>query len=145
MPLLGKTPGESQTPATEGASQLVENLMSVKMSTREAAISQVLSMGDHRALEAVEDAICRLTGKKNIEFYSPRGMRAGSPQAAYDQVMKLARSGEFSDDPVVVQSLIPGVAFMNQQLMRELAELDAKALAIYQLLGIQMQLKMQVG
>jgi hypothetical protein len=34
---------------------------------------------------------------------------------------------------------------MNQQLMQELAKLDAKALAIYQLLGIQMQLKMQVG
>jgi hypothetical protein len=34
---------------------------------------------------------------------------------------------------------------MNQQLMQELAKLDAKALAIYQLLGTQMQLKMQVG
>lgn len=145
MSLLEKIPGESQTPNTEGASQLVENLMSVKMSIREAAISQVLSMGNHQALEAVEDAICRLTDKENIEFYRPRGMRAGSPQAAYDQVMKLARSGEFSDDPVLVQSLIPGVAFMNQQLMQELAKLDAKALAIYQLLGIQMQLNMQVG
>jgi hypothetical protein len=145
MPLAEKTPGASQTPNTEGASQLVKNLLSVKMSTRGAAISQVLGMGDHRALEAVEEAIRRLSGKENIEFYRPRGMRAGSPQAAYDQVIKLARSGEFSDDPVLLQSLIPGVAFMNQQLMQELAELDAKALAIYQLLGVQMQLKMQVG
>jgi hypothetical protein len=38
----------------------------------------------------------------------------------------------------------PGVAFMNQELMQELARLNPKALAIYQLLGIQMQLKIQL-
>jgi hypothetical protein len=77
------------------------------------------------------DRRCHLTNKKNIKFYKPLGIHAGSLQVAYDQIIKLARSGKFSDDPALVQSLIPGVAFMNQHLMQELVKLDAKALTIY--------------
>jgi len=120
-------------------------LMSTNKATRQAALGRVMSMRNRKALEAVEEAVKRLTGKQNIEFYKPGGMRMGSPQQAYNQVLEMAREGKLSEDPALVQSLIPGVAFMNQDLMTELGRTDAKALAIYQLLGVQMQLKMMVG
>jgi len=104
-----------------------------------------MNMRNRQALDAVEEAIKHLTGKQHIEFYRPGGMRMGSPQQAYDQILQLAREGKLSDDPALIQSLIPGVAFLNQDLMTELARVDANALAIYQLLGVQMQLKLQVG
>lgn len=129
----------------QGGSKLVKDLMSTATSTRQAALGQVMGMRNRQALDAVEEAIRNLTGKQHIEFYRPRGMRMGSPQEAYDQILQLARDGKFADDPALVQSLIPGVAFLNQALMSELARVDAKALAIYQLLGVQMQLALQVG
>lgn len=129
----------------QGVSKLVGDLMSTNKTTRQAALGRVMSMRNREALEAVEEAVRRLTGKETIAFYKPGGMRMGSPQQAYNQVLELAREGKFSDDPALVQSLIPGVAFMNQNLMTELGRIDDKALAIYQLLGVQMQLKMQVG
>jgi len=129
----------------EGASPLVKDLIGDDMSARQAALGRVLNMGNREALDAVEEAIRRLTGKKEIDFYRPGGMRMGSPQDAYNQVVELARKGKMGDDPAHVQSLIPGVAFMNQQLMQELGRIDKKALTLYQLLGVQMQLKMKVG
>lgn len=129
----------------QGVSKLVGDLMSTNKATRQAALGRVMSMRNRKALEAVEEAVKRLTGKQNIEFYKPGGMRMGSPQQAYNQVLEMAREGKLSEDPALVQSLIPGVAFMNQDLMTELGRTDAKALAIYQLLGVQMQLKMMVG
>ena len=144
--LLGKEKSASESSAkARKPSKLVKDLMSTVMATRQRAIGQVLQMRNRKALEAVEEAVKRLTGKEKIEFYRPGGMRGGSPQEAYDRVLKLAREGRFTDDPALVQSLIPGVAFMNNELMSKLALIDAKALAIYQLLGVQMQLKMQVG
>jgi hypothetical protein len=129
----------------QGVSKLVGDLMSTNKATHQAALGRVMSMRNRQALEAVEKAIKRLTGKQHIEFYKPGGMRMGSPQQAYNQILEMAREGKLSDDPALAQSLIPGVAFMNQDLMTELGRIDAKALAIYQLLGVQMQLKMLVG
>ena len=130
---------------TQGVSKLVGDLTSTNKATRQAALGRVMSMRNREALDAVERAIKRLTGKQDIEFYKPGGMRMGSPQQAYNQILKMAREGKLSDDLALVQSLIPGVAFMNQDLMTELGHIDADALAIYQLLGVQMQLKMMVG
>lgn len=129
----------------QGTSKLVKDLTSTNKSTRQAALAQVMNMRNRQALDAVEEAIKHLTGKQNIEFYRPGGMRIGSPQQAYDQILQMAREGKLADDPALTQSLIPGVAFLNQNLMSELARVDEKALAIYQLLGVQMQLKLQIG
>jgi len=133
-----------ETDAQE-VSKLAGDLMSINKATRQGALGRVMNMRNQQALDAVEEAIKRLTGKQHIEFYKPGGMRMGSPQQAYNQILQMAREGKLSDDPALVQSLIPGVAFMNQDLMTELGRIDAKALAIYQLLGVQMQLKMLVG
>jgi hypothetical protein len=129
----------------QGPSKLVADLISASKATRQAALSRVLSMRNQQALDAVEEAIKRLTGKQHIEFYKPGGMRMGMPQQAYDQILQLAREGKFADEPALVQSLIPGVAFLNQDLMTELERADAEALTIYQYLGVQMQLKMMIG
>ncbi len=137
--------GGDPAPDTQGASKQVLALMSTELSIREPALNRALQLGDAAALQEVEEAIKRLTGKRQIDFYRPGGMHMGSPQEAYNQVVALARQKKFSQDPAFVQSLIPGVAYMNEQLMRELLTIDPKALAIYQLLGIQMQLKIQVG
>ena len=57
----------------------------------------------------------------------------------------MAQEGQVVDNPERIQALIPSVAFMNQDLMENLARIDPQALAIYQLLGVQMQLKLQLG
>ena len=143
MSLINKLFGSKQSISV--ASNLVRNLMSTNMSIREAAISQVIQNKDKKSLEAVEDAIKRLTGKQKIEFYKPGGIRAGSPKEAYDKLVQLAKKKKFSDDPANIQSLIIGVSLLNNNLMQELSNIDAKELAIYQLLGVQMQLNTYLG
>ncbi len=136
---------EAIIPDTQNASPLVNNLISSENKKRETAISQVLAMANYEALEAVENAIYRLTNKKDLQFYKPGGERSGYRQEVYNLILYFAHSGMLFDDPVLIQSLIPKVAQKNQQLMQELAEIDQSVLAIYQLLGIQMQLKMQMS
>ena len=133
-----------ETPNTQEMQQLVEKLLSTHKPTRQAALGQALNMRSQQALNAVEEAIKRLTGKQNIEFYRTGGMRISSPQQAYNQILQMARDGQLAADPAFVQSLIPGVAFRNQDLMTELEHINAEALALYQLLGVQMQLSIWV-
>ena len=115
----------------QGISKLTGDLMSSNKATRQAALGRVMSMRNRQALDAVEEAIKQLTGKQHIEFYRAGGMRMGSPQQAYDQILQMAREGKLSDDPALVQSLIPGVAFLNQNLMTELTRIDEKALEAF--------------
>jgi hypothetical protein len=132
------------SPKVDGASNQVKDLMSADISRRGKAISQVLKAANRQALDDVESAIHRLTNKENLRFYKPTGFSKPS-QEAYNLLITLAQAGMFYDDPVFIQTLIPKIGEKNQELMEELTIIDQGALAIYQLLGIQMQIQYQVA
>ena len=131
---------------TPELSNLERDLISANKAIRQAALGKVINMQNREALNAVEVSIKRLTGKQHIEFYKPGGMVLIRSGEAYNQILEIAREGRMADDPALIQSLIPRVSILeNQDLMTELERVDAKAMAIYQLLGVQMQLKAIVG
>lgn len=127
-------------------SQLTKELISGSQQVRDTAIGKVLSLRNQESLDSVEIAIKQLTGKENIEFYRPGIMLGGfAPKEAYERILQIARDGKISEDPALVQSMIPKVSFLNQNLMQELERIDSNSLAIYQLLGIQIQLSIMLN
>jgi hypothetical protein len=126
---------------------LLNALSSIEEEVRLPAINQVMSNPSQAGLELVEEALFRLTGKANIDFYHPRFGRviAGDPQEAVDKIIALAQGGQFYTKPEEVQALIPKVGILNEELMISLYKLDQKLMAIYQLLGIHMQIALVIN
>ena len=70
----------------------------------------------------------------------------GASEDAYRQIVQLAVAGQLLADPAATQRLIFLVGnALNSQLMDELDNLGGRALQTYQLLGLQMQLRIMAG
>lgn len=130
---------------SRASEELVQGLLSEDKATRQASLSRALQTADQVALDSVEEAIYRLAGRRDITFYQPGGLAMFSPQEAVDKVLALARDGRLLANPAETGSYIAKVAWLSNSLMDELDRLDPKALQIYQLLGVQMQLRLQLG
>lgn len=142
------TPITSPAPKTrpEPDPDLVKRLRNSHLPTREAAIAFVLANPGPESLSAVEEAIRTLSGKTDITFYKPGGYKERKPaQQVMNEVLEMAMGSQFMKDPAYLQSLIPMMGAYNQPVMVELGKIDNSYQALYQLLGVQMQLALQLG
>lgn len=138
-----KTPAPP-APDTRGASPLVLDLIGQDIKKRAAAIDRLLKRPSRQTLDEVESAICRLVNKPALKFYKPAGFSRPS-QEIYDLLLAFARSGMFFEDPLLIQSMLPKIGERNQEMLQWLAANQPAALVLYQLLGVQMQLRYQVA
>lgn len=128
---------------------LLTGLTSADYDVYRQARDQVVGLGRRAALPLVEQALARLAGRSSLSFHRPGGflMRsAGASKHAYQEIIQLADAGQLLADPAATQRLIVVVGQrLNGELMDELGLRDPRALQIYQLLGLQMQLSIMAG
>lgn len=128
---------------------LLTGLASTDYDVYRQARDQVVGLGSRAALPLVEQALARLAGRPTLCFHRPGGFlvrSAGASEQAYQEIIRLADSGQLLADPAATQRLIVTVGQrLNGELMEELGLRDARALQIYQLLGLQMQLSIMAG
>ncbi len=128
---------------------LLAGLTSTDFETYQQTRDRVVAMGSRAALPLVEQALAQLAHRPSLRFHRPEGMLVRSPGAsteAYNQIIRLADNGKLLDDPAHTQQLIVMVGQrLNGELMEELGLYHPRALQIYQLLGLQMQLSVMAG
>ena len=138
-----------QIPDSSALNKLGENMMKLEgayidylagddRARFEQALEYVVS---NRRVSMVEEAIRLRTRKPDFDFYKPQGLFASEPEGVKNQILQLSREGKFTQEAETIQALIPKVAFMNADLMQELAATSPRDLALYQLLGVQLQLR----
>ena len=105
----------------------------------EQALEYVVS---NRRVSMVEEAIRLRTRKPDFDFYKPQGLFASEPEGVEKpDISNSPAKGNITQEAETIQALIPKVAFMNAELMQELAATSSRDLALYQLLGVQLQLR----
>lgn len=122
--------------------ELIDGLTSLDLLIRQKSIMRIMNKG-LKELEAVEEAIYSLMGKREIEFYTPGSIQGQSSDQAYDKVLQLGRDGKLVDDVVQIQSLFEPVdrALQGATIAKELLRIvDSKTFAIFQLLVAQLAL-----
>lgn len=128
---------------------LLDGLTSADWDTYRRTRDEVMKLGSRHALALVEQALARLAGRPTLSFHRPGGtlIRApGAGEEACRQIMSLARHDQLLADPAATQRLIIMVGSrLNSDLMDALCDYDTRALQIYQLLGLQMQLRIMAG
>lgn len=132
---------------------VVKHLMSSNKFIRQNAIRNIIQSPIRKSLANVEEALARLADNAQIEFYRVGGLQFGTEercQGAYETILDFAKENKLLEDPPHTQSLIAllgsgPIRNLSDILMDELNALNQEVLRDYQLLGIQMQLAIQVG
>jgi tetratricopeptide (TPR) repeat protein len=135
------------SPLEESEAKFIQDLISNNTRVRQQALGEILKLGNRDALGYVEAAIKKITGLNDIQYYEVKfgRMRATDPNRTYIAIMQLVHDKTFFTNPGKVQSLIPGIGWKNDQLMSELHDNYPREFILYQLLGIQMQLKLSLN
>jgi hypothetical protein len=120
------------------SNSMLDSLVGDNRKEFESALATVIEL---RNVDMVEKAIRQRTGKPDFQFYKPQGMFVSSPDEVMAQILEFSKTGQFTQEAELIQSLIPKVGLMNNELMDELLKISVKDLSLYQLLGVQMQLR----
>ena len=127
---------------------LVRGVMAKDIKVRDEWLVNALRLKNNQALAAVEEAIARLAGRADIRFYQTGGLlnlSGRERKAFFDQVVELARMDALLKDPIKTQyNMVRVGKELNPMMLSELVNINAQALHIVQLLGIQMQLAVMV-
>ena len=115
----------------------------------EAGLQAALENPSISSLASIERAIMRRSSNQEPIFYRLGGEMVSSQNdinEARNMLLYLARNQELLENPAFSQYLIVrcGGSFGSEQLLRQMAACGAEALFAYQLLGVHMQVAIQV-
>lgn len=128
---------------------LVKGILNKNTTTRDEWLIRVLNMKNQIALASVEEAIARLAGHSDVDFFQPEGKVSLEPseqQKATEKVLDLARQGKLLENIVLTQSIMACVGKSNNvSLLVQLGKISPKEQIVFQILGIQMQIAVMTG